>query len=99
MSQSSVSVFAAWDKGFLRIPLGAERVVFESKFAAIVDTFIENGGRTKFELTGLQHGIEGVTTWELREILGTKLGSGHRLFRNGERLTGDALEEAVKPWR
>ncbi len=71
-SQGAASVFGAWDKGFLQIPFLATRTVFESKFAAIMDTFIQNGGRIKFDLTGLKQGIEGVTTWELRQILGAK---------------------------
>ncbi|RKG52236.1 hypothetical protein D7X30_34160 [Corallococcus sp. AB011P] len=100
-SQGAVSVFGAWDKGFLRIPFLAQREVFMSKFATIVDTFIENGGRIKFDLTGLDPAIKGgVTEWELLQILGTKRWEAATdFFRQGERLTGAALEEALKPWR
>lgn len=33
--------------------------VFGANFAAIVDTFIQNGGRIKFDLTGLEKGLAG----------------------------------------
>jgi hypothetical protein len=98
-SQNAVSVFKAWEKSFLRINVGIFKEL-QQTFGAIVDTFIKNGGRIKFDLTGLQQGIEGATTWELRKILGSKLWeAGTDFFRNGKQLTGDALKEALKPWR
>jgi len=98
-SQNAVSVFKAWEKSFLRINVGMFREL-QQTFGAIVDTFLKNGGRIKFDLTGLQQGIEGATTWELRKILGSKLWeAGTDFFRDGKQLTGAALKEALKPWR
>jgi RHS repeat-associated protein len=98
-SQGAVDVFTAWDRGFHRLPVG-DLAVLKGEFKNIVDTFIGNGGRIKFNLTGLEQGIEGATTWELRQILGNKgWEAATDFFRNGERLTGTTLEEAVRPWR
>lgn len=65
-----------------------------------VNTFIENGGRIKFDLIGLEQGVEGATTWELRQILGSKRWEkATDFFGNGQELTGAAREEALRPWR
>jgi hypothetical protein len=98
-SQNAVSVFDAFDKKFLQVRLGDPEVLM-GEFGRIVDTFIQNGGRIKFNLTGLEEGIKGVTTWELSQILGNKRWEAATdFFRNGQRLIGDALKEALKPWR
>lgn len=98
-SKGAVSVFGAWDKGYHGLPI-ADDTVLKGNFADIVGAFTENGGRVKFDLTGLETGIEGVTTWELRQVLGnSKWEAATDFFRDGERLSGEALEQAVKPWR
>jgi hypothetical protein len=70
-------------------------------FHAITGTFIANGGRLKFNLTGIKTGIEGATTWELRAILKKSSGLEAKtdFFLNGRQLTGAELEAALKPWR
>lgn len=62
--------------------------------------FIENGGRIKFDLSGLKKGVEGATTWELGQILkNPKWEAATDFFQNGKQLKSPALEEALKPWR
>ena len=47
-----------------------------------------------------QAGIEGATTWELRAIANSsELLKKTDFFRNGIKLTGKELEEALKPWQ
>ncbi len=100
-SQNAVSVFGAHKKGFLGVPVGNTKELMAT-FDAIVNTFTQNGGRIKFDLTGLVRDYKdfSVTGWELGRILKTKaFEAATDFFRNGERLTGATLEEALKPWR
>jgi RHS repeat-associated protein len=98
-SQGAVSVFGAFEKGYLRIAVGMRREL-EHTFHAIVDTFVKNGGRIKFDLTGLEPGKEGATTWELRQILKRKdWEAATDVLREGKQLAGAAREEALQPWR
>lgn len=63
-------------------------------------TFIDNGGRLKFNLQGMEAGIEGVTTWELRTVLQNEWLLSKTDFYLGDALiSGDALTEALRPWR
>jgi len=100
-SQGAVSGFGAHRNGFLGIPIADSRVLRQF-FDAVANTFIKNGGRIAFDLTGLVRDYMefSVTGWELTRILKTKaFEAATDFFRNGERLTGAALEEALKPWR
>ncbi|MEW5885008.1 MAG: hypothetical protein AB1725_12420, partial [Armatimonadota bacterium] len=98
-SQGAVSVFSAWELGYHQLPVG-QLSVLKGNFSNIVNAFVGNGGRIKFDLTGLKPGIEGATSWELRQILGNPQWEvAADFFRNGEQVTGTALEEALKPWR
>ena len=55
----------------------------------------------KLNLTGIKTGLEGVTTWELRQILKSDrlLKTNRDFFENGKRLTGNALQSRLEPWR
>src|ERR1044071_2297759 len=63
-SQKSVSVFGAWAKKYIQIPIGDLRTL-KQFFHAISEAFLQTGGRLKFDLTGLKVGLEGATTWAL----------------------------------
>jgi hypothetical protein len=95
----AISVEGAWIKKFIQVPI-IKPADFKGFFHAIVEAFAKAGGRIKLNLTGLQAGIEKVTTWELRQILKSpKLFNMTDFYRNGVKLTGKALEEALAPWR
>jgi len=65
-----------------------------------MNTFMESCGRIKFDLTGLKAGFEEITTWELRQILGSmSWASSTDFFLNGRQLQGTELQAALKPWR
>jgi RHS repeat-associated protein len=96
---SAVSVFGAWDREYLGAAIGNVKE-FKGLFHRISATFIANGGRLKFNLTGIKAGLEGTTTWELQQILKSpELEKSADFFLNGVQLTGAKLEEALKPWR
>src|SRR5262249_8211591 len=98
-SQNAVSVFTAYDKRYIGISVGDPREVL-SFFDSIANKFIDNGGRLKFNLTGLLEGREGVTTAELRRILKIKsLEKATDFFEKGLPLSGPELEERLAPWR
>ena len=98
-SQSAVSVFSAWDKKYIGVPIGDPRELMQV-FDSLTDTFINNGGRLKFNLTGIKEGVEGVTTAELRKVLKSpRFEDVTDFFENGKRLTGKALQRRLQPWR
>ncbi|MEZ4360257.1 MAG: hypothetical protein R3B48_08760 [Kofleriaceae bacterium] len=68
-------------------------------FPDIVDAFVQNGGRIKFNLSELT--LEsGVTVFELRHIMSSpKLMAATDFFLDGELLQGAKLEATLKPWR
>lgn len=97
-TKDAISLWTAWDKGYHRIAI-QDVGVFRGHFGNFINAFTKGGGRVKFNLTGLNAGIEGVTTWELRQILrNNKWRASTDFFRDGERLTDAALEEALGPW-
>lgn len=97
-SKNAVSIMTAWDKGFHKVPMGN---IYELKqfFGDITSTFVRNGGRIKFNLSGLRSGMEGATTWELRQVLkSARLKGVTDFYLDGKRLTGDALAKALGAW-
>jgi RHS repeat-associated protein len=98
-SQNAVSVITAWDRKYIQIGVGNFREL-QGLFHAIAKTFVDNGGRLKFNLTGIEPGISGATTWELQAILGSgTLRAATDFFRDGAQLAGAELEAALKSWR
>lgn len=94
----AVSVWQAWNKSFLGFMVGNVKE-FMGLFHEVANTFIANGGRLKFDLTGVLTSEEGVTTWELRQILKSpELRAKTDFFRDGHQLTGPQLKAGLKPW-
>jgi hypothetical protein len=102
-ARNAVSIFTAWDRQYLNIPFLADPEVLIPKLATIARTFIGNGGRIQFNLTGLNpRYVPSVTGDELRTILAP--GNGDLLratdfFENGKELLDEAREAALQAWR
>ena len=97
--KSAVNIGTAYDLNYVR-GWFADPEVFRGAFPELLNTFIENGGRIKFDLTGLSPLQEGMTTWELRGILKSETWTtATDFFLDGRPLTGSKLEAALKPWR
>jgi hypothetical protein len=97
-SENAVTAFGAYDNNYIGNILAP--YVFKGKFAEVAETFISNGGRLKFDLTGILRNTEGMTTFELRTILQSdRLEKATDFFLNGDRLTGAALQSTLAHWR
>ncbi|HEY5814293.1 MAG TPA: RHS repeat-associated core domain-containing protein, partial [Terrimicrobiaceae bacterium] len=98
-SQGAVSIFGAYEKQYF--VAAADPSVFKGQFAGIADLFTKNGGRIKFNLTGMDAKLKDtVTSWELQQILKSDaLKSKTDFFENGKKLTGKKLRERLDQWR
>jgi hypothetical protein len=100
-SKGAVSIFGAYDLKYFNA--AADPAIFKNQFGELVDTFIKNGGRIKFNLTGMVGGsrhMKTVTSWELQQILGSNTWrAATDFFDEGVDLTGQALERRLAPWR
>jgi RHS repeat-associated protein len=96
--QGAVSIRGAYDRRFFQA--AADPQIFTHQFGGLVDTFMQNGGRIKFNLSGMVGGLDTVTSWELSEIL--KNPAWRRMtdfYDQGKKLTGPALTRRLAPWR
>jgi RHS repeat-associated protein len=97
-SKGAVSIFGAYDRKYFSA--AADPDIFKNQFGELVDTFIQNGGRIKFNVTGMVGGVESVTSWELQQILRSGTWRAKTdFFENGRQLTGRRLERRLAPWR
>jgi hypothetical protein len=98
-TQRAVSVFGAYGRKFIGVAVASPSIL-KSFFVRISFEFISKGNRLKFDLTGLEVGKAGMTTWELQQVLKQGyLEAGTDFFKDGVQLTGKKLEQALKPWR
>jgi hypothetical protein len=99
IQRTTVSVVDAWDAGYLKGIL-SDPEIFKGMFPDIVNAFIENGGRLKFNLDTLDPSFAGVTEWELRTVLSSKkLTNNTDFFQGGRQLSGAALADALRPFK
>lgn len=99
--RGAVSVFGAYDRKYFQA--AADSDTFMKQFPGLMDMFIQNGGRIKFNVTGMVGGFiktSEVSDRELREVL--KNPAWRRktdFYDQGKKLTGQALKERLAPWR
>jgi RHS repeat-associated protein len=105
-SQKAITVWNAYDSQYIGGKIGTENQLM-AVFNEITTTFVDNGGRIKFNLTGLDPNYSGpnagrATVRELGRILTDPTGKffpATDFFLNGQPLQNEALKKALEPWR
>lgn len=97
---ATVDAFEAYDAKYYKSLRFNDPSIIGDSVGQLGRAFIENGGRIKFNLEGLEPGQTGITTGELQAILKDPLlESNTDFYVGGKLLTGAELASKLKPWR
>lgn len=97
---AAVDAGDAYDAGYFNNLRLSDVSTIGANISKLARAFIENGGRLKFNLEGLESGKAGITTGELRAILKDPYLESHTDFFVDEGpLRGPDLASMLKPWR